>query len=400
MIEIITDAMAHRGEAVGRVNGKAHFVAGALPGERVTGSLLQDAGSWARLQLVEVLEPSPERIDPPCPHFEMCGGCQWQYATIVSQQRWKRETVTSQLAHLGKITDAEVRETIAPGPPYGYRNRMDFQVLDGKPALFRSRSKDMTALNECHLLHPLLREVFDHLGDLTGTQTIMLRAATATKERLALVTGSIPPNADAWKSRVAQRTQRGLRGVIGPPHITEYVAGAPFRITGRSFFQGNTDGAETLVDLVRCALAPSAEDVMVDGYAGGGLFGVTVGKEVAKVHAIEVSPAALADLQHNCKANGVNATITPGAFEIQLAEVCEPIDLLVVNPPRAGLQSSGIGAVLATSPRTIAYVSCDPASFARDAGELVRHGYHLDWATPVDLFPQTWHVEIVARFEL
>ena len=307
--------------------------------------------------------------------------------------------MASQLAHLGKIEDAEVRPTVAPGPAYGYRNRMDFRVFGGRPALNRSRSKDLVALDECHLLHPSLREVFDNLGDLSGATEVMLRAASATGERLAVVRGRVPEHAESWQSRVAQRTQHGLRSVFGPSHVSEHVAGARFRITGGAFFQNNTDGAEALVALVREALAPSAGDVFVDCYAGGGLFTVTVGKDAGEVHAIEVSPTALSDLRHNLEANEVKGEVLPGEFETRLAAVPGPIDLLVVDPPRTGLRSAGVEAVLDAFPRVIAYVSCDPASFARDAGALVGQGYRLNWVTPVDLFPQTWHVEAVARFE-
>ena len=201
----------------------------------------------------------------------------------------------------------------------------------------------------------------------------MLRVATATGERLAVVSGRVPEHAESWQSRVAQRTQHGLRSVLGPSHVSEHVAGARFRITGGAFFQNNT--------------------------AGGGLFTVTVGKEAGEVHAIEVSPTALSDLRHNLEANEVKSEVVPGEFEACLAAVPGLIDLLVVDPPRTGLRSAGVEAVLDAFPRVIAYVSCDPASFARDAGELVGQGYRLDWVTPVDLFPQTWHVEAVARFE-
>ena len=398
MIELTTDAMAHRGEAVGRVDGKAHFVAGALPGERVRGEVTHDGGSWARVRLLDVLDAAPSRVAPPCPHFTQCGGCQWQQADVGAQLAWKRETVAGQLAHLGRIVDADVRPTVSPGPPYGYRNRMDFRVLDGRPALHRSRSKDLVALDECHLLHPGLRDLFESLGDLSGASALTLRVSEATGQRLALVTGKVPGDADTWGCAVAQRSNRGLRKVIGALAIREEVAGARLRITGGAFFQNNTAGAAALASLVEEALEPTASDRMVDGYAGGGLFAATAGRSVREVVAIETSTTAVEDLTHNLETNGIHGEVIAGRFETELASVAGQVDLLVVDPPRVGLRSEGVDAVLDTMPRTLAYVSCDPASFARDAAALVAGGYTLEWVAPVDLFPQTWHIESVARF--
>ncbi len=400
MIELVTDSMAHRGEAVGRVDGKAHFVWGALPAERIVGEVVHDGGSWARVQLVEVLEPSRERVEPPCPHYAACGGCQWQHSSVTAQMEWKREIVEGQLAHLGGIRDATVRPTVAAGPPYRYRNRMDFRVEDGRPALHRRRSKRLVHLDECRLLHPSLEEVFDRLGDLTGVRTLTLRTGTTTGELLAVVTGRVPDHAPSWGTRLAHRTRQGLRTLSGPPAVHERVAGRTLRITGTTFFQNNTPGAEALVSLVSEALAPSQEDLLVDGFAGGGLFSVTVGQGAGRVIAIELNPTATDDLRHNLDANDREAEVVTGSFERELPELGGIVDLLVVDPPRVGLRAEGVAAILDMMPRVIAYVSCDPASFARDAAVLASHGYTVDWVAPVDLFPQTWHIESVARIVL
>jgi 23S rRNA (uracil1939-C5)-methyltransferase len=139
MIELHPHDMAHGGEAVARHDGKAYFIPGAMPGEVVEATVVDDKGSWARTALVEVIVASPERRTPPCPYARDCGGCQWQFASEEVQQRWKRDTVVGQLEHLGKITDPVVHETVVPSSEFGYRNRMDFRVAEGKPALFRSR---------------------------------------------------------------------------------------------------------------------------------------------------------------------------------------------------------------------------------------------------------------------
>jgi 23S rRNA (uracil1939-C5)-methyltransferase len=186
--------------------------------------------------------------------------------------------------------------------------------------------------------------------------------------------------------------------VLGSPCVHEVVAGITFRISGLSFFQANTAGAAALVDLVADALAPGPDDGLVDAFAGVGLFAATVGAAAGRVSAIELAPTAVADLAHNLDTAGIEADVLVGDFTTRLGDVAGPVDLLVVDPPRVGLRADGVAAAVEAGPAVMAYVSCDPAALARDAALLAAAGYRLDWVTPVDLFPQTWHIEAVARF--
>ena len=400
MIELSPTDIAHGGEAVARVDGKAHFVAGAMPGERVTAEITLDKGSWARGDLVDVVEASPQRVTPPCPHFASCGGCQWQYADYPAQLAWKQSIVAGQLAHLGRVDDPTVHPTVAPGPPYGYRNRMDFNVVGGQPAMHRQRSNELVPLSECSLLRPELAEVFARLGDLGDARKVTLRMGTRTGDLLAVVRGKVPESHGQWGCNVVHATREGLDAVIGGLSIREEVAGLSFRITGEAFFQNNTDGADTLVRLVTEALDVGDGDTVLDAYAGGGLFALTAAVPAERVIAIEMGGTAFRDLRHNVRSATNEVRVVRGAFE----EVVETLDeywtLAIVDPPRVGLRAQGVSAVTAATPRTIVYVSCDPASLSRDARLLADEGYRLDWATPVDLFPQTFHVETVARFVL
>ena len=400
MIEFTPTDIAHGGEAVGRLYGKAHFVAGALPQERIQGRVVIDKGSWARVELAAVLSPSPDRVEPPCPHFDVCGGCQWQFADYPAQLRMKRDVLAGQLSHLGRIADPPVRDTVAPGPPYGYRNRMDFRVSEGKPALHRRRSKQLTPLDECSLLHPGLQTLFASLGPLDGVHRVILRIGATTGERLVIVEGTVPDQAAEWESSVAQRTKQGLRVAKGVGVIHEEIDGVSFRITGGAFFQSNTAGAGVLVSLVSEALETEPGDTLLDGYAGGGLFAATVGRAASRVVAVEVSPAAVSDLRSNLDRSDVtDHRVVKGAFEEAAFQLDEYWDVAVVDPPRAGLGVGGVEAVTAAGPRRLAYVACDPASLARDSRYLADAGYDLVDVVPADLFPQTFHVEAVARFD-
>jgi len=398
VIELELTGIAHGGEAVGRLEGKACFVDGALPGERVRGVVTRDAGAWARVELHEVLTPSPQRVEPPCPLFGICGGCQWQFADYPAQLQWKRDILVGQLAHLGRLEDPPVRETRALGEPFHYRNRADFRVAAGRPAFFRRHSHVLQPIEDCLLLHPALSDLVSRLGELGEARALTLRMASATGDLLAVIEGPVPEQATEWGCGVVSRHRHRLTPRVGPGAIVEMVAGVAFRITGDAFFQNHSAGAETLVGLVREALTPGPQDTLLDAYAGGGLFGLTVGREVAGVIAVESDRLSLADLRHNCRRAPTPVRVAEGAVEDVLPQLDARWDLAVVDPPRTGLGRDGVDAVLAGGPRALAYVSCDPASLARDARLLADAGYHLDWAQPVDLFPQTFHLEIVAAF--
>ncbi|MCB1245786.1 MAG: class I SAM-dependent RNA methyltransferase [Acidimicrobiia bacterium] len=399
MLELHPHDIAHGGEAVARKDGKAHFVAGALPGEVVTATITEDRGSWARAALVSVVEASDERRQPPCPHAATCGGCQWQFADEAAQRRWKRDTVASQLAHIGRIDNPIVHDTVAPSASLGYRNRMDFHVVDGRPALYRSRSHDLVPLDVCLLLVEPLRTVFDSLGDLTGVERFVLRGSDRTGDILMIVEGEVPASILDLGIPILHRQPGGLTAVAGEPALRDEVAGVRFEIPFDGFFQNNTDGAEALVALVADVLDLDGTETMLDAYGGVGLFGATVGRRAVRVLGIESSAPAAAFARRNLAGAGVDHRIITGSVTRDIEQLDEYWDVVVVDPPRKGLTERGVEAVTSTMPTRVAYVSCDPASFARDARTFEELGYRFVEATPVDMFPQTYHVEIVGRFD-
>ncbi len=401
MPELTIDAIAHGGEGVGRIDGKAHFVAGAIPGERVEIEVFKEKSRWARGRLVEVLNASPDRIDPPCPAYPVCGGCTWQHASYERQLEWKGDVVTGQLTHIGGLTDVEVRPAIAPGPQYAYRNRMDFSVADGRPALHEHRSDRLVGLNGCPLLRPELAKRFAALGDLTGIRKIALRSGVNTGDVLIMVEGRVPSQTGKWNASVVAQSRQGIRTVHGRPWFEEEIDGVRFRVPANAFFQVNTAGAEELVRLVTNAAGVTGDDVLLDGYAGVGLFAATVGRSAGRVVTIDAGKAAFDAVTGNLE------QVIPGRYRSLLGQferVAETAkdrwNVAVVDPPRAGLGTGGVAAVTRTGPRTIVLVSCDPASLARDASLLGESGYRVDWVQPVDLFPQTYHIETVTRFVL
>ena len=242
--------MAHLGEAVARVDGKAHFVAGAMPGEVVLGEVVLDKGAWARVELSSITKPAPGRVEPPCRHFSTCGGCQWQFAGYETQLEWKTDIVAGQLRHLGRIDAPVVRPAVTAGDPYAYRNRMDFRVVAGKPALHRARSRELVRLDECLLLLPGLDRLFGRLGNLGNIRRITMRMSATTGQSLLIVDGPLPDSLDDVDG-IIQRTSAGSRIVSGKGWIEEDIAGNRLRISGGSFFQSNTAAAALLVDLAK-----------------------------------------------------------------------------------------------------------------------------------------------------
>ncbi|MDH3500212.1 MAG: RsmD family RNA methyltransferase, partial [Acidimicrobiia bacterium] len=316
-----------------------------------------------------------------------------------SQLEFKRAIIAGQLGHLGRLPDVRVRATVAPGPPFGYRNKMNFQVEQGVTGQYRASSHALVSLDACMLLVPALANLYQQLGPLPDVTKVVIRTGMRTGESLVVVDGAVPAQATDWGTSVVRRVGTTMHPVIGPDHIHEIVAGLRFRITGAAFFQVNTWAADELVAVVAEALQPGPDDVLLDAYAGGGLFTATVGRRAGRVLAVETGTYAIADLRHNLRTNGVDmAEILDGRVEEVLADHSDDWNLVICDPPRTGLGRHGVDAITGPHPRAIAYVSCDAASFARDARLLVDRGYRLEWVTPVDQFPQTFHVETVAKF--
>jgi tRNA/tmRNA/rRNA uracil-C5-methylase (TrmA/RlmC/RlmD family) len=314
MIELHPHDMAHGGEAVARHDGKAYFIPGAMPGEVIEATVIEDKGSWARTALVEVLVPSPERRTPPCPYATDCGGCQWQFADDEAQRRWKRDTVVGQLEHLGKIANPIVHDTVAPSSDLGFRNRMDFRVAEGTPALFRSRSNDLVPLGSCMLMVDELQDTFARLGDLSGVEKLTLRVGTRTGKRVAVIEGKVPEQIAEWNTAVVHKKGNTLTPVIGDRVFTEIVDGVVFEIPADGFFQNNTEGADVLVRLVKDVLEIDENETLLDGYCGVGLFGATVGQGAARVIGIESTPGAVKYARSNMTAAGVEHHIISGSF--------------------------------------------------------------------------------------
>jgi 23S rRNA (uracil1939-C5)-methyltransferase len=346
---------------------------------------------WARGELLEVLDPSPDRVQPACRHFGSCGGCQWQHIAVARQRSLKAEIVRGQLRFLGQIDDPPVAETLAVGSAdgFGYRNHVSFAIdASGRACLRRGNSHELIAIEECPQLHPLLRESLRALPPLPGAEGLELRC-TRSGERVALLRGDTHAEAE----HVA--TERGVPlERAGEAELNEVIAGQAYRISSKSFFQANSDGADALVQQVLAWLDPQEGELIGDFYAGVGLFAVPLARRGARVCAVENHPAALRDLRRN--ARGLSIQIVGQPVEAAGSELPERLDKLVADPPREGLSPAAVALLASLRARRIALVGCDPAALARDVRALMEAGYVLRQVQPIDLFPHTYHIEAVA----
>ena len=400
-------SIAHGGAALGRHEGRVIFVPYALPGETARVVITEDKGRYGFARLVEVLEPSPDRVTPACPYFGLagCGGCQWQHIAYPAQLRFKAEIVADQLARIGKIAAPIVRPTLPDGSGWAYRNHAQFHPAPAGGLGFQAAaSHDVVAVDECPILHPLLADLYAALDlDFEGLARLSLRAGTASGDRMLLfeMVDDLPPalEIDLPVSCVLLLSDGRHANLIGSNHITENVAGRSYRISAPSFFQVNTPQAGQLVRLVLEYLDLQGGETVLDAYCGVGLFATHLAERAGLVVGIESSPAAVADLLENT-AEFDNVEVIEGPVEAVLPDLDVSLDAAVMDPPRAGVDRFALDALVERRPARLVYVSCDPATLARDAKRLARAGYRLVEVQPVDMFPQTYHVESVALFTL
>lgn len=387
LLRLVPTAMAAGGAAVAReVTGRVVLVDGALPGETVDAVLTEERSSYARARVSAVLEPSPDRVAPPCPHVARgCGGCGWQHISLEAQRRYKTEVVSEALERIGIVKGGDV----IPAPPSslaGYRTTLRLTSDGARPGFRRHRGHEVVPVDSCMVAHPLLAELLAD-GGFGEASDVTLRCGARTGERLAVLGPSSEGASLPTSVRVigTDELAAGRRS-----WIFEEVAGKRLRLSAESFFQASPEGAEVLVSLVSSAVAGAPEGMLVDAYGGVGLFAATVG-ENRPVTVLEGSASAAADARVNVPAASVRH-IDVARWRASKAAV------IVADPPRAGLGAAGVASLVASRASHLALVSCDSASLGRDAALLQERGFALEWAALVDMFPGTPHIEVVSRF--
>lgn len=429
------DRMGAGPEAVGRTSaGKAVFVEGAAPGDVVEVEITEDKGSFAYARLVRVAEPSPLRVDAACPAASAgtCGGCPWAHLSYQAQLDAKRANIESVLVRTAKLPAERVaslmRDVLPSKRQWGYRNKLEMGATceNGRFTLgfFREGTHEISSPERCPLAHKAAERApkalrgalrFAQGADDWGIFRVGVRTSMRTHEtEIALWTppGAFP-RAHAAKTLASSLKATSIVRVIADPGAarivkrvevlegkgcwSEEVAGAKFLASAPSFFQVNTAQAEKLVACAMEGLGIEPGMLVADLYSGVGTFAVPFALAGADVIAVESAGSSVRDLRRNADLNRVDIEVIGGDTARELPELGE-LDALVVDPPRAGLAKGVPESIAAARPERVAYVSCNPATLARDIARLETCGYKLTSVQPVDLFPQTPHVETVCIF--
>lgn len=432
LVDVSIDALTYGTAGVGRTpDGKAVFVDNTVPGDVVRAEIVQEKKAYATARLIEVLEPSGQRITPVCPHALTCGGCPWQAISYETQLAAKRANIISALIRIGhfepEFAERVVADCVGSKRQMGYRNKLE--LATGRDAagklivgMMQARSHDLLPVDACPLVHKTMQKAPKALrgalrfvegsSDL-GIYRVGVRSSVrthATEVALWTRPGSFPRAAAAKTLASAvkatsivrvmadpgkQRKVKGVEVLAGTGFWCEELGGYSYKVSAPSFFQVNTAQAEKLVELALAGLEIDEEDRVADLYCGVGTFTLPLAERAGDVIAVESAASSVRDLRRNADEAGVWVDILGGDSARELADIDE-LDALVVDPPRAGLADSVPQDIAKARPRRIAYISCDPATWARDIARLDSCGYSLVAATPVDLFPQTYHCEVVS----
>lgn len=398
--EVIPTTCVYGGDALARLpDGRAVFIPYALPEELLRIRLVEEKERYARGEISKILKPSPNRIEPRCPHFKECGGCHYQHIPYPEQLQIKEAILADQLRRVGKIDTPPV-QPIQPSPsPWNYRNHIQFHITDeGCPGFLKHRSSEVVPIQECHLPEESLNQIWPsfNLEYIPGLDRISLRSGEEGTDTLILLESQGQKSFEFIVDMPVSAVLQGPGGTIilsGDDFTIIPVLGFPFVVSAGSFFQTNTRITENLVAYL-LEFLPLEDTICLDVYCGVGLFSAFLAPRVKKVIGIESSPSACEDFLYN-----LSEFENVELFDLPAEEVIPGLelspDIILLDPPRAGLSKTVLDSVADLESDLIVYISCDPATLARDMQRFSKKGYSLKESTPFDMFPQTYHIESV-----
>ncbi len=402
MDELILEitGFAHGGSAIGRDgSGRPVFVPYTLPGERVRAAIRKQKKGYAVGDLLEVLTASGRRVEPRCAHFEVCSGCHFQHMAYDAQLAAKEEVVRDQMARIGGLKDITVRPTIANPSPWAYRSDVSLSPLPGGGlGYWSAREQRIIPIETCHIIHPLLLSLWQDIDmSLAGLRKATLRVGDDESLMVAIeVEGVEPPElqVDFPVSVAIVLPDRTAASLIGDNHLVQSVKEQVFRFAPGCFFQPSPAAAELLVDVVLGYAALSGGQAVLDAYCGVGMLTAFLAAESGEVVGIDSNPDAIADASVNLQERD-NVSLYQGRVEDVLPLLAFSADVLVANPPR-GLSPAVFDWISANQVERIVTISSDVAAAAHDGRRLTELGYSLAEIQPIDLAPQTFHVETVS----
>jgi 23S rRNA (uracil1939-C5)-methyltransferase len=423
-VNVTIEKLIYGGDGLARQDGATIFVPFVIPGELVSIQEAERKKKFIRGLPGKILTPSPERVTPPCPHFQICGGCHYQHIPYESQLRYKAEILRETLRRIGKI-DWTGTITTHSAAPLNYRNRAQWKVRNAdndastEIGYFRAESTALVPIEACPIVSPRLEETLCAIKKLLANHELPttlreVEAFSDSADERILLTFSFAqiPKASAsfaaairtaipWTaSTLFQTVSQSRMELFGAGHIEQIVNGFAYRVSHFSFFQVNRHLTEEMSAAVQAAAGHGA--LAVDLFSGVGLFSLPLTKTYRRVIAVESNPVAVTD----CEANAADNPDRPGELEIREADSLEFLrrfrekpDCIVLDPPRAGLSPEGAAKIVKKSPQRIVYVSCEPSTLARDLAAFIAAGYDIAAIDFFDVFPQTFHIETLVKLE-
>lgn len=438
-INITIQRLGIHGEGVGYWHGYTVFVDGALPGETIQARIIERKKNYGRGSLINIENPSPSRVTPRCPHFDQCGGCQLMHLEYSSQLEMKRQRVVDAFERIGKCKDLNILPCRPSPSPYGYRNKVQVPSRPSEEGIalgFYSRnSHNLVEIDGCHIHNPLGEEVFQEVKKILKKSEVIaydwktlegelrfviVKTAVNTQQALVLLVtnGNGSPSLHKAAKQILDRIP-AVRGVVqnvntipenvvlsdeyhlleGKPYIEEKICEMTFKVSSASFFQVNPAQAEHLYTTAIRYAGLSGKETVLDAFCGVGTLSLLVSRQAKQVIGIECVPQAIEDAKENANRNDVTNVSFICDFAESWMQGNEPFDVALLNPPRKGCEPMLLAGIGRRRPHRIVYVSCDPATLARDVAQLKEYGYHICEVQPFDMFPQTAHVETVVKLE-
>ena len=441
IVEMQITGLGSSGEGVGKAQGFTVFVKGALPGETVKVKLFQVKKSYASGNILSVEQASSQRVEPPCPYYKTCGGCQLQHLSYEGQLAVKRRQVQDALERIGHIEGCEVLPVIGMANPWHYRNKMQFPVAKTQGEIqigcYAALTHNVIDIDDCIIQKQannkimqvvrrwmqqfniaaydentgkgVVRHVMGRVGVKTGdVMAVIITACYDIPHAGELVTmlkrevgglKSIVQNINKKRTNIIMGSKN--RVLYGKSTIKDKLGNLKFSISPLSFFQVNSEQTEKLYATALDFASLRGGETVIDCYCGTGTISLYLAQKAGKVYGIEIVEPAIKDANANAAANNIsNAQFICGDAAVEmpalLAKGVKP-DVVLLDPPRAGCDKKVLAAIAEVKPHKIVYVSCNPASLARDMAFLTEHGYKATKAQPVDMFPMTHHVETVAE---
>ena len=443
IVELEVTDLGHNGEGIGKYEGYTLFVLGALPGERAKVQVTKVNKNYGFAKLIEIVKQSPERVQPMCSVYEQCGGCQLQHLSYKGQLDQKRKIVEDNLKRIGKLEDVVVHPTLGMDNPWKYRNKSQVpfaereggliagfyakgthDVIDMKECIIQQEKGDwmtqsvrriaeelgISAYNE-QTQKGILRHVVSRVGVNTGELMLIVvtngRDFNNKEQLIERIVEEIPGLTSLVQNINEEQTNviLGFKSITlwGRDVIYDTIGDVKFAISPRSFFQVNPEQTKVLYDKALEYAGLTGNESVIDAYCGIGTISLFLAKKSKHVYGVEIIPDAIKDAKNNAKLNGIeNVTFEVGAAEKVIPEWAKKgieVDVVVVDPPRKGCDEALLQTIIELKPKRMVYVSCNPSTLARDLKVLEDGGFRTVEVQPVDMFPQTMHVEAVALIE-